>query len=158
MIGKDKFSPAERSTIMAAVRSSNTTPERVVRSTLHRLGYRYRLHDARLPGKPDLSFPSRRIALFVHGCFWHRHPGCKRAAMPSAHRDYWLPKFERNIRRDDEHRVKLEALGWTVLVVWECQLRGVDWLYDVQAALGSDGELASARRKLRMQHDRTPQL
>jgi DNA mismatch endonuclease (patch repair protein) len=80
MSGKDKFTLAERSAIMARVRSWNTTPERMVRSTLHKLGYRYYLHDSRLPGKPDLSFPSRRIALFVHGCFRHRHPNCKRAA------------------------------------------------------------------------------
>src|ERR1700730_7331895 len=83
MLGKDKFTPTERSAIMARVRSWNTTPERMVRSTLHKLGYRYRLHDNRLPGKPDLSFPSRRIALFVNGCFWHRHPNCKRASTRS---------------------------------------------------------------------------
>lgn len=155
MTGKDKFSPAERSAIMAAVRSSNTTPERVVRSTLHRLGYRYRLHDARLPGKPDLSFPSRRIALFVHGCFWHRHPGCKRAAVPSARQDYWLAKFERNVRRDSENRLKLENRGWTVVVLWECQLRSIDWISDVQRALDTAGaSSASARRKLRMQDNR----
>jgi DNA mismatch endonuclease (patch repair protein) len=158
MIGKDKFSPAERSTIMAAVRSSNTTPERVVRSTLHRLGYRYRLHDARLPGKPDLSFPSRRIALFVHGCFWHRHQNCKRAATPSARQDYWLAKFERNVRRDSENRFKIEELGWTVLVVWECQLRGIDWISEVQSALDAAKASASAGRKLRMQDDRASQL
>src|ERR1700730_3168819 len=109
---------------MAAVRSTDTTPERVVRSTLHRLGYRYRLHDTRLPGKPDLSFPSRHVAIFVHGCFWHRHPDCRKgAATPVARREYWTAKFARTVTRDAANRTALENNGWTVMVVWECQLR-----------------------------------
>jgi len=136
MMGQDKFTPAERSAIMAAVRSSNTTPEKLVRSALHRLGYRYRLHDARLPGKPDLSFPSRRVTLFIHGCFWHRHPDCRRgAATPVARRDYWIDKFERTVARDAANRAALEQNGWTVVVIWECQLRRADWLIPVQKAL-----------------------
>lgn len=155
MAGLDKFAPAERSAIMAAVRSQNTTPERIVRSTLHRLGYRYRLHDPRLAGKPDLSFPSRHVALFVHGCFWHRHPGCKRASVPVARQDYWLTKFERNVCRDSENRLKLERLGWTVLVVWECQLREADWTVSIRATL--DGESGSPR-ELGVEDNRSSEL
>jgi DNA mismatch endonuclease, patch repair protein len=135
MSGKDKFTSAERSAIMARVRSRNTTPERIVRSTLHKLGYRYRLHDSRLPGKPDLSFPSRRVALFVHGCFWHRHPNCKRASTPVARQEYWYNKFERTTARDSRNRVELEQNGWAVLILWECQLRSVDWIPHMQRAL-----------------------
>lgn len=136
MAGKDKFTPAERSAIMARVRSRNTTPERIVRSTLHRLGYRYRLHAGQLPGKPDLSFPSRRVAVFVHGCFWHRHPGCRRgAALPVAEQDYWSRKFERTIARDKANQAALEQNGWTVLVIWECQLQNAHWISRVQQAL-----------------------
>src|SRR6516162_683229 len=135
MMGQDKFTPAERSAIMAAVRSSNTTPERLVRSALHRLGYRYRLHDARLPGKPDLSFPSRRVTLFIHGCFWHRHPDCRKGvATPVARRDYWIGKFGRTVARDAANRAALEQNGWTVVVIWEYQLRRADWLIPVQEA------------------------
>lgn len=151
---RDKFTPTERSAIMAQVRSRNTTPERVVRSTLHRLGYRYRLHNSRLPGKPDLTFPSRRIALFVHGCFWHRHPNCKRAATPSARQDYWLKKFERNVLRDNRNRSELERMGWTVLIVWECQLRDGGWVAVVRAALDRAQALRSFG-KLRMQVNRS---
>src|SRR5271156_4007381 len=112
MSGKDKFSPTERSVIMARVRSRDTTPERMVRSTLHKLGYRYRLQDNRLPGKPDLTFPSRRIVLFVHGCFWHRHPNCKRASTPIARQDYWINKFQQTTARDGKNRFELEQKGW----------------------------------------------
>ena len=150
MLGKDKFTPAERSAIMARVRSWNTTPERLVRSTLHKLGYRYRLHDPRLPGKPDLSFPSRRVALFVHGCFWHRHPNCKRASTPVAGQEYWLKKFDRTRARDLRNRAELEQNGWTVLIVWECQLQHAGWLLHVQRGLDAAQPLRSAR-KFRMQ-------
>lgn len=146
MAGKDKFTPAERSAIMARVRSWNTTPERIVRSTMHRLGYRYRLHASQLPGKPDLSFPSRRVAVFVHGCFWHRHPGCRRgAALPVAQQDYWSRKFERTIARDTGNQAALEQKGWTVLVIWECQLQNADWVPQVQQALDA-AELRPARK------------
>jgi DNA mismatch endonuclease, patch repair protein len=155
MLGKDKFTPAERSAIMARVRSWNTNPERIVRSTLHKLGYRYRLHDSRLAGKPDLTFPSRRVALFVHGCFWHRHPNCKRASTPVARQDYWANKFQRTIARDARNRSRLEQNGWTVLVVWECQLRNSEWLPEVTTVLDAAKRLLSPG-KLRMQIDRSP--
>jgi DNA mismatch endonuclease, patch repair protein len=152
MSGKDKFTTAERSAIMARVRSWNTSAERTVRSTLHKLGYRYRLHDNRLPGKPDLTFPSRRIALFVHGCFWHRHPNCKRASVPIARQDYWVNKFQRTTARDNSNRSILEERGWTVLVVWECQLRDSVWLVEVRGVLDASVALRPPR-KLRTQID-----
>ena len=106
---------------MASVRSKDTKPEMRVRKTAHRMGYRYRLHRKDLPGKPDLVFSSRRIALFVHGCFWHGHP-CKRGdRMPATNVDYWREKIARNQRRDTANRLLLRELGWTPVVVWECQ-------------------------------------
>lgn len=137
---------------MAQVRSRNTSPEWLVRSALHRLGYRYRLHNSRLPGKPDLTFPSKRIALFVHGCFWHRHPNCKRAATPIAHQDYWLNKFERNVLRDNSNQSELKRMGWTVLIVWECELRDGGWVTVVRSALDRAQTLRSLG-KLGMQVD-----
>ena len=117
----DKVDAETRSRIMASVRSKNTKPEMRVRKTAHRIGYRYRLHRKDLPGKPDLVFPSRRIALFVHGCFWHGHP-CKRGdRMPATNVDYWREKIARNQRRDTANRLLLRELGWTPVVVWECQ-------------------------------------
>lgn len=131
---------------MARVRSRNTTAEQMVRSTLHRLGYRFRLHSRRLPGEPDVVFPSRRIALFVHGCFWHRHQGCKRgAALPVARRDYWSKKFMKTVTRDKRNQAALQQTGWTVLVVWECQLKNADWLPEVKLALDT-AELRSASK------------
>lgn len=117
----DKFDTATRSRIMASVRSKNTKPELRVRKTAHRIGYRYRLHRKDLPGKPDMVFSSRRIALFVHGCFWHGHP-CKRGdRIPATNIEYWREKIARNQRRDTANRLLLRELGWTSVVVWECQ-------------------------------------
>jgi DNA mismatch endonuclease (patch repair protein) len=145
MVGKDKFTPAERSAIMARVRSRNTTPERIVRSALHRLGYRFRLHSRQLPGNPDVIFPSRRIALFVHGCFWHRHQGCRRGVvLPVARQDYWSRKFQRTVARDKANQAALEQNGWIVLVVWECQLKG-NWILEVRRALDA-AKLRPARK------------
>lgn len=108
---------------MAQVKGRNTGPEKAVRSLLHRMGYRFRLQRADLPGKPDIVLPKHRTVIFVHGCFWHRHTGCKRASMPAANSDYWKRKFERNVTRDAQNRIALESGGWRVLVVWECELR-----------------------------------
>ena len=111
---------------MAAVRSKGTKPEMIVRRSLHRLGYRYRLHRADLPGSPDLVFVSRRKALFVNGCFWHAHEGCARARVPESNRDFWSRKLERNRVRDIKSLQSLDELGWSVLTVWECELRDFD--------------------------------
>jgi DNA mismatch endonuclease (patch repair protein) len=111
-----------RRRIMRAVRSENTGPERRVRSLLSRLGYRYRLHRKGLPGKPDIVLASRRKAIFIHGCFWHQHPGCRKAGIPKSRRSYWLPKLRGNSRRDSDAVNALNALGWNTLVVWQCEL------------------------------------
>ena len=112
---------AGRSALMRRVRGRNTTPERVVRRTAHALGYRFRLHRRDLPGTPDLTFPRLRKAVFVHGCFWHRHAGCSRTTSPKTRASYWRDKFEQNVERDRRNAAALQALGWEVLVVWECE-------------------------------------
>ncbi len=112
---------AQRSLLMAAIKQKHTQPELIVRSIAHRLGYRFSLHRSDLPGRPDLTFPRYRLALFVHGCFWHRHKGCKRTTTPKTNHDFWQAKFAANVARDARKSRELEALGWRVYVVWECQ-------------------------------------
>ena len=126
----DTLTKSERSQRMARVRSRDTGPELVVRRLTHRLGYRYRLHVAGLPGSPDLVFKRRKKVIFVHGCFWHRHAanGCKLARMPKSRLDFWRPKLESNARRDARVSSKLDALGWRTLVVWECELGHLEQL------------------------------
>ncbi len=118
----DTVTPEVRSWTMAQVKSKDTKPEMKVRRLLHGLGYRYRLHRADLPGRPDLVFPSRRKVVFVHGCFWHNHPDCERVRIPAANRDYWLSKLERNSSRDRRNAALLKEGGWEAQTVWECQL------------------------------------
>lgn len=110
---------------MGRVRGRDTKPEMVVRRLLHGMGYRYRLHAKDLPGRPDIVFRKRRLAIFVHGCFWHRHPdtACRLARLPKSRLDFWLPKLEGNRERDVETVERLESRGWNVLLVWECELR-----------------------------------
>ena len=122
----DNLTPGQRRETMRRVRSVDTTPELTLRRALHRLGYRYRLHDAALPGKPDLVFVSRRKVIFVHGCFWHGHSCRAGRNRPASNLAYWNVKLERNHRRDGMNRRRLRSLGWDVLVVWECQLRELD--------------------------------
>lgn len=112
-----------RSAQMALIRDRDTKPEMRVRRALHAAGLRYRLHTKGLPGKPDLVFPSRRIAVFVHGCFWHQHPdpSCRLARMPKSRLEFWRPKLRGNRLRDEKQRRELETLGWRVVEVWECQ-------------------------------------
>lgn len=117
----DTLTKAERSARMALVRGKDTKPELIVRRLTHAMGYRFRLHRRDLPGAPDLVFVSRRKVVFVHGCFWHRHPGCGRT--PKSRLGFWLPKLTENRRRDLRAQRRLRALGWRPLVVWECQLR-----------------------------------
>lgn len=124
----DTLSPKERSERMARVRSKDTKPEMAVRRLVHGMGYRYRLHGRRLPGRPDMVFASRRKVVFVHGCFWHRHANCKLARLPKSRLDFWLPKLERNRERDQEVRLDLRELGWKTLVVWECEVSDLDKL------------------------------
>lgn len=118
----DHLSPALRSWNMAQIRGSDTKPEKKLRSMLHRSGFRFRLHDKKLPGRPDIVLPRYQTAIFVHGCFWHRHPGCKNATTPTTRRQFWLDKFAKNVDRDIENVSALEAVGWRAIVVWECEI------------------------------------
>lgn len=113
---------------MRQVRSKDTTLEFKVRSLIHRLGYRFRLHQAELPGKPDLVFPSRKKAIFVHGCFWHGHDCARGSRIPKTNVDYWVRKIRRNTDRDAKTRVELELLGWSSFIVWECGAKNLDIL------------------------------
>lgn len=122
----DIVDPATRSKIMASIRGKNTKPELQVRRGLHWLGVRFRLHCRDLPGRPDLVFPKYRTALFVHGCFWHRHDSCKLAYTPSANGQKWVEKFKANVERDRRQIALLQQAGWRVFVIWECALRGSD--------------------------------
>ncbi len=121
----DTISKERRSELMSGIRSKNSKVELLVRSLVHRMGYRFRLHRKDLPGKPDLVFPGRKKVLFVHGCFWHWHsdPDCKNARMPKSRQEFWRPKLEGNRRRDRENKAKLTDLGWEVLEIWECEAR-----------------------------------
>ncbi len=110
---------------MSRVSSKDTKPEKIVRSFLHRAGFRFRLHARDLPGKPDVVLPKHKTAIFVHGCFWHRHPGCKRATTPKTRREFWMEKFKKNVRRDNLNQKKLKELGWEVIVVWACKLEKI---------------------------------
>jgi DNA mismatch endonuclease, patch repair protein len=107
---------------MSRIRGTNTRPELVFRSELHRRGLRYRIHATDLPGKPDLVFPKYRTAILVHGCFWHRHQGCNIATTPKSNTSFWVEKFERNVKRDAKVKRALRRLGWKVFVIWECQV------------------------------------
>ena len=121
----DVFTPEQRSAVMARVKGRDTTPERLVRKLLTGLGARYRLHRADLPGKPDIVLPGRRLAIFVHGCFWHGHDCARGARVPKANQDYWVAKIARNRNRDRQCHAKLEAAGWRVLTLWECELKAL---------------------------------
>lgn len=118
----DSLDANRRSDNMRRIRSTNTRPEILLRSSLHRAGYRFRLHCDDLPGKPDIVFPGRRKVIFVHGCFWHQHQGCREGRLPATRLDYWVPKLKRNQDRDAATLRRLLSLGWEVAIVWECEL------------------------------------
>jgi DNA mismatch endonuclease (patch repair protein) len=119
----DVFDPAKRSAVMARIKSRDTKPELLLRRLLTGLGARYRLHRKDLPGSPDVAMPGRRLAIFVHGCFWHGHDCARGSRVPKANRDYWLAKVARNTARDARNRTDLAAAGWRVETVWECQMK-----------------------------------
>ncbi len=111
-----------RSWMMSGIRGKNTRPELILRKALHAKGFRFRLHDRKLPGKPDLVFPRYKAVCFVHGCFWHRHPGCKYSTDPTTRPEFWKEKFRKNVERDQRNIDALLLAGWRVVVVWECAL------------------------------------
>ena len=120
----DIVDKATRSRMMAGIRGTDTKPERLVRSWLHRQGLRFRLHKFGLPGRPDIILSKYRAAIFVHGCFWHRHPGCRYATTPASNAAFWQEKFRKNVARDRKKAAELRRLGWRVLTIWECQVGG----------------------------------
>jgi DNA mismatch endonuclease (patch repair protein) len=124
----DKFSPEFRSRIMARVRGKNTSPELTVRKIVHGLGYRFRLHRRDLPGIPDIVLPRHRKIIFVHGCFWHGHPYCKRSGRPKSNVIFWKRKIRENIARDQKTLKGLHLLGWRPLIIWECEIKNHDML------------------------------
>ncbi|MBV6821441.1 very short patch repair endonuclease [Pseudomonas sp. PD9R] len=124
----DTLTPSERSRRMARVKSKGTRPEMVVRRLLFSLGYRYQLHDRSLPGSPDIVFKRKKKAIFVHGCFWHRHDGCALARLPKSRLDFWIPKLEGNRERDARKLLQLKSLGWDAFVIWECELKDLNLL------------------------------
>jgi DNA mismatch endonuclease (patch repair protein) len=130
---------AARSRNMAAIRGRDTSPEMKVRSLLHRLGYRFRLHRRDLPGSPDIVLPRHRTVVFVHGCFWHRHPGCRHTTTPKTRADFWARKFEQNMERDRRQQQQLREMGWSVMVVWECELRDLPSMTAQLARIGRSG-------------------
>lgn len=137
----DSAISSERSRNMAAIRGRNTSPELKVRSLLHSLGFRFRLHRRDLPGSPDIVLPRHRTIVFVHGCFWHRHSGCRYSTNPKTRADFWAGKFEQNVDRDHRQQQQLREMGWSVIVVWECELRDLPSLTARLAQIGrSSGE------------------
>lgn len=119
----DTITRERRSWNMSRIKGRDTGPELLLRSLLHRAGFRFRLHAKELPGKPDIVLPKYRAAIFVHGCFWHRHEGCRDATMPSTRTEFWKSKFDSNVGRDERNQAALMAAGWTVFTVWECELK-----------------------------------
>ena len=119
----DTLSPEKRSEVMSHIRSKDTKPEMVVRRHLHALGFRFRLHSPKLPGHPDIVLPKWHTVVFVNGCFWHRHQGCKTATMPKSNVAFWTAKFARNVARDKKEHAALRRAGWRVIVLWECEVK-----------------------------------
>ncbi len=118
----DRISKEHRSWNMSRIRDKDTSPEKAVRSLLYKLGYRYHLHRKDLPGKPDIVLPKHKTVIFVHGCYWHRHPGCRYAYKPKTRIDFWTQKFKDNVKRYHLQQAELIRLGWRVLVIWECEI------------------------------------
>jgi DNA mismatch endonuclease (patch repair protein) len=138
----DRINKEHRSWNMSRIKGRDTGPERMVRSMLHRMGYRFRLNRKDLIGKPDIVLPKYNTVIFVHGCFWHRHHGCKFAYTPKSNKEFWNKKFELNVKRDHRVKKKLEEQGWHVIIIWECEIRSLEILSDRIAVefklIGSD--------------------
>jgi DNA mismatch endonuclease (patch repair protein) len=155
----DVVSPAVRSRMMAGIRGKDTKPEIIIRRRLHAVGFRYRLHERKLPGKPDLVFPAREAVIFVHGCFWHGH-ACHLFKWPSTREEFWKAKITRNRENDEKHSIALAEAGWRQAIVWECSLKGktrlpdgasvellADWLRSDRAAIEIGGQDTPGRGK-----------
>ncbi len=127
----DIISEERRSWNMSRIRGKDTKPEIIVRSMLHGMGYRFRLHRKDLPGKPDIVLPKYNTVIFVHGCFWHRHKGCKYAYTPKSRIDFWNSKFDETVARDKRNRKQLEANGWNVKIIWECETKDTNRLRNI---------------------------
>ena len=122
----DHLTKEKRSWNMSRIRSKNTKPEMIVRSFLFSKGFRYRLHNRKLPGKPDISNASKKIAVFVNGCFWHRHKNCKRSSIPKSNKKYWLNKLDNNIKRQEYSLNLLDKMGWNTFIIWECETKQIE--------------------------------
>lgn len=133
----DIVSPATRSRMMSGIKAKNSRPEMLVRRLLHSEGFRFRLHRKDLPGTPDIVLPKFKIAIFVHGCFWHSHPGCNFAKLPATRSEFWAKKLSANVARDKATVEKLNAIGWRVLCIWECATRGSGAIDDLMSDISS---------------------
>ncbi len=150
----DVFSPLERSEIMSRITGKNTAPELIVRRVVHALGYRFRLHRAELPGKPDIVLVKQRKVIFVHGCFWHGHARCKRAALPTSNVPFWISKISKNKARDRRIKAKLRRTGWRILEIWQCQLKDPDRLAaNVIRFLGKKRPVSRAKKQTHVVSD-----
>ena len=138
----DTLTSEKRSWNMSRIRGANTKPELAVRSMLHRMGYRFRIANKTLPGRPDIILPKYRAVIFVHGCFWHRHQGCKYAYTPKSRLDFWGAKFEGNVMRDKNNLSLLKKIGWLPIVVWECEIK-----HNADAVLGRISGILQRRLK-----------
>jgi len=146
----DILRPEQRSSLMSRIRGKDTRPELSVRRNVHRLDFRFRLHRRDLPGSPDLVFPRLHKIVFVHGCFWHRHPGCRYAYTPKSNIPFWRAKFDANVARDGATQKKLRELGWQVLTLWECETEDEDILaHRLASFLGKDVREAKGGRHAR---------
>lgn len=138
----DTLTVEERSQRMSRIRNKGTKPELALRKLVFSLGFRYRLNQSKLPGKPDLVFPGCKKVIFIHGCFWHRHESCKKARWPKSRLEFWKPKLEGNFLRDQRNLIKLSEMGWSALVIWECELPNTDGIIsNIKSFLGEKNEM-----------------
>lgn len=142
---KDRLTKERRSWNMSRIRGMHTTPEKTVRSALQRMGFRFRLHGKKLPGRPDVVLTKYKTVLFVHGCFWHRHKGCRNCTTPTNRREWWLDKLNGNAARDIVHAKALRKLGWRVIVIWECQTEKPAFAERLSRKLEASFKLKSGR-------------
>ena len=142
----DTVSKEKRSSIMSQVHSINTKPEMLIRSFLHKKGFRFRLHVKTLPGHPDIVLPKYKVVIEVRGCFWHHHRGCKKATIPLSNTTFWIEKFNRNVARDRKNEIMLKKLGWKVIVVWECKIRQPRFLATLTAKIKSPNSNLSEKQ------------